>query len=77
MNNNPNFSQNLYDASLKGLVENGVPEDVAEKASLVVASDESGLPNLGRSPEDQAVVNEAMQHYWNYQDRYRLPDDDD
>lgn len=75
--NNPSFKQNLYDASLKGLTENGVPQDVAEKASLVVASDEPGLPNLGRSPEDQAVVNEAMQHYWSHQHRHRLSDDDD
>lgn len=29
------FNQNLYDASVKALTDNGVPEELAEKASQV------------------------------------------
>lgn len=54
--------QNLYQASLKALTSHGVPEDIAEKASAVVAKDEAGLPNFGRTAEDQRAVNEAMAH---------------
>jgi hypothetical protein len=59
-----NFNQSLYAASREALIENGVPVEIAEAASVVVAKDDVGQPNLGRSPEDQLVVNQAMVHYW-------------
>ncbi|BAY15720.1 hypothetical protein NIES21_15390 [Anabaenopsis circularis NIES-21] len=59
-----NFKQNLYDASLKALTEGGVPEELAIKASQVVANDDASRFDLGRSPEDQHIVNQAMVHYW-------------
>lgn len=58
------FHPNLYSASLKALTANGVPEDLAQKVSHIVASDTAGLPNFGRTPEDQALVNQAMQIFW-------------
>ena len=60
---NPNFNQGLHDSLLEALKENGVPEDVAQAASKVVANDDALLPNLGRTPEDQSIVNEAMIYY--------------
>ncbi|MEM9925111.1 MAG: hypothetical protein AAF915_15395 [Cyanobacteria bacterium P01_D01_bin.50] len=57
------FNQSLYDASVRALTDNGVPEDLAEKASQVIASDDPTQENLGRSASDQEAVNEAMNHY--------------
>lgn len=54
------FNQELYAASREALIDNGVPWEIAEKASEVVAKDEPGQENLGRSPEDQQAVNAAV-----------------
>jgi len=69
MTDDTKFNQGLYDASLGALKDNGVPEDVAQAASKVVASDDANLPNLGRSSEDQLVVNEAMTYYHQNKDK--------
>lgn len=61
------FNQSLYDASVKALTDNGVPSELAEKASQVVASDDPKQENLGRSEKDQDAVNTAMNHYWQHQ----------
>ena len=45
------FNQSIYDASVTALTSNGVPEDVAERASEVVAKDDPTQENLGRSEE--------------------------
>jgi hypothetical protein len=58
------FKENLYRASLTALVNEGVPVDIAVKASEVVAKDDTEKPNLGRNAEDQEAVNAAMAHYW-------------
>ncbi|WP_138500937.1 hypothetical protein [Nostoc sp. PA-18-2419] len=58
------FNENLYRASLRALVNEGVPVNVAVKASEVVAKDEAGKPELGRTSSDQQAVQEAMKHYW-------------
>ena len=60
----PEFNENLYKASLKALTEAGVPIEIAVPASAVVAKDQAGLPNLGRTPQDQEDVLEAMRYYW-------------
>jgi hypothetical protein len=54
------FNQNLYGAALRGLGERGVPEELAEKAAVIVASDEAGKPDLGRTAEDQAVIKQVL-----------------
>ncbi|BAY78372.1 hypothetical protein NIES25_48460 [Nostoc linckia NIES-25] len=63
----PEFKQNIYDASLDALLSASVPREIAEAASKIVASDEAGLPNFGRTEKDQETIQEAMQHYWNGQ----------
>ncbi|MBD2344183.1 hypothetical protein [Anabaena subtropica] len=57
------MNNNLYQASLKALTEAGVPQDVAAKASEVVAKDDPCKENLGRTTQDQQAVNEAMDWY--------------
>lgn len=61
------MDEQLYQASLKALTENGVSQEIAEKASKIVASDEPGKPNLGRTPEDQEIIWEAMEQLWSNQ----------
>ena len=65
--NNPNFNQGLHDSFLQSLKDSGVPENIAEQAAAVVASDDALLPDLGRTPEDQLIVNEALNYYQNHQ----------
>ena len=67
MTNNESFNQSIYDASIAALTSNGVPVEVAERASEVVAKDDPTQENLGRSSSDQEAVNEAMNHYWEHQ----------
>ena len=56
------FNHNLYVASRESLIENGVPWEIADVASAVVARDDSDKPNLGRTPEDLEVVHEAVKY---------------
>lgn len=56
------FNQSLYDASVKALTDNGVPSELAEKASQVVASDDATKSDLGRSESDQQTINETMNY---------------
>jgi hypothetical protein len=54
------FNQNLYNACRKACEKCDVPEDLAEKASVILASDEAGKPDLGRTPEDQAIIKQVL-----------------
>jgi len=54
------FNQNLYVACRKACEERGVPEDLTEKASMIIANDEAGKPNLGRTVEDQAIIKQVL-----------------
>ncbi len=57
------MNEEVYKTSLEHLTASGVPQDIAEKASIVVAKDDPHKPDLGRSQQDQQAVNEAMEHY--------------
>ncbi|MBW4479468.1 MAG: hypothetical protein KME54_22145 [Tolypothrix brevis GSE-NOS-MK-07-07A] len=54
------FNQNLYSSCRKACEERGVPEDLTEKASMIIASDEALKPDLGRTPEDQEVMKQVL-----------------
>ncbi len=54
------FNQNLYSSCRKACEERGVPEDLTEKASMIIASDEAGKPDLGRTDQDQAVIKQVL-----------------
>lgn len=61
------FNESLYNASLQALTDNGVPSELAEKASQVIASDDPTKSDLGRSDCDREIINQAMNHYWQHQ----------
>lgn len=63
------FKEGLYNSSLKALTEADVPIEIAIAASKVVATDEAGIPDLGRTAQDQEDVKEAMRYYWAAQNR--------
>lgn len=54
------LDQQLYEASLKALLEHKVPQELAEKVSHIIASDQPGLPEFGRTPQDQAIVKSVL-----------------
>jgi hypothetical protein len=54
------FDQNLYNACRKACEERSVPEDLTEKASMIIASDEASKPDLGRTAEDQAIIKQVL-----------------
>ncbi|NJL78345.1 MAG: hypothetical protein HC836_42480 [Richelia sp. RM2_1_2] len=61
------FNESLYNASLQALTDNGVPSELAEKASQVIASDDPTKSDLGRSDCDREIINQTMNHYWQHQ----------
>lgn len=54
------FNDALYNESIQTLTENGVPLEVARRASQVIATDQAGMHNLGRTQGEQADVDEAL-----------------
>ncbi|NDJ20997.1 hypothetical protein GS682_04920 [Nostoc sp. B(2019)] len=52
----------LYKASLEALTTANCPKKLAEKVSKIVANDEGGQPNLGRTPEETEAVREAAKY---------------
>lgn len=54
------FDVNLYGATLRACEESGVPEDLTYIAAVIIATDEAGANNLGRTPEDQKIINQVL-----------------
>ena len=54
------FDPNLYGATIRACEESGVPEDLTSKAALIIATDDAGSDNLGRTPEDQEVIKQVL-----------------
>ncbi|MGI2909025.1 hypothetical protein [Tolypothrix sp. VBCCA 56010] len=50
------FDPNLYGANLRACEERGVPKDLAEKAAVIIATNDAGAPNLGRTVQDQEII---------------------
>lgn len=61
------FKESIYNASYKALTEAGVDENVADKASKVVAQDDFNYRDFGRTDEDRNYIAEAMKQYWGNQ----------
>ncbi|HIK04586.1 MAG TPA: hypothetical protein IGS40_07725 [Trichormus sp. M33_DOE_039] len=55
-------NERIYKVSLDVLTSNGVPQELAVKASVVVANDDPTKPNLGRTDEDQEIAREALSY---------------
>jgi hypothetical protein len=60
---NPNFNQQQYESYLQQMTEKGIPVSIAKDAAFVVANDQVGKPNLGRTEEDQRKVTDAFTWY--------------
>jgi hypothetical protein len=54
----PDLNQSLYIAAYDGLKKHDVPEYLADAASRIVATDEAGKPNLGRTEIDREICYE-------------------
>ena len=55
------------DVYAETLINNGVPEELAQKAGEIIASDDPTKSDLGRSHSDREIINETMNHYWQNQ----------
>ncbi|MGI2904900.1 hypothetical protein [Tolypothrix sp. VBCCA 56010] len=51
---------NLYGATLRACEESGVREDLTYKAAVIIATDDAGAPNLGRTPSDQEIIKQVL-----------------
>lgn len=54
------FDPNLYGATLRACEQCSVPNDLAEKAAFIIATDEALAPNLGRTNEDQEIIKQVL-----------------
>ena len=61
--NNPNFKQEQYESYYQQFVNGGIPVSTARDAAFVLANDQPGEPNLGRTEEDQKKVRDAYIWY--------------
>ncbi|BAY95672.1 MULTISPECIES: hypothetical protein [unclassified Tolypothrix] len=53
-------NSNLFFAALNALTNNGCPRELAQSAAEIVANDDPFLPNLGRTPEQQQIIQETL-----------------
>jgi hypothetical protein len=51
----------LKQAAEKGLIDAGVPVSLAAQGAEIVAKDDVSKPNLGRTEEDQHLINSSME----------------
>lgn len=54
------MNNDIFHASLEALLEHGCPAELATEASMIVANDDPEQDNLGRSEDDQYVINEVL-----------------
>jgi len=53
-------NDSLKEAAEKALKEAGVPVNLASVCAEIVAKDDPYLPNLGRTQEEQQLINSSM-----------------
>jgi hypothetical protein len=53
-------NENLFIAALNALTNNGCPTDLAQRAAEIVANDDPFLPDLGRTQQQQLLIQEAL-----------------
>ncbi|MBE9087477.1 hypothetical protein IQ278_36235 [Tolypothrix sp. LEGE 11397] len=53
-------NENLFTAALNALTLHGCPRELAQEAAEIVANDDPFLPNLGRTPEQQQIIQETL-----------------
>jgi hypothetical protein len=55
------MNDSLKLAAQKGLIDAGVPVNLATQCAEIVAKDDPSLPNLGRTQEEQHLINSSME----------------
>lgn len=59
------MSDNIFFAALNALTNNGYAPELAHSAASIVANDDPSKPNLGRTPEDQQIIQETLPYLQN------------
>jgi hypothetical protein len=54
------MNDSLKQAAQKGLIDAGVPINLAAQCAEIVAKDDPAQPNLGRTQEEQHLINSSM-----------------
>jgi hypothetical protein len=54
------LNSNLYRATVHACYDRGVPDDLTFAAARIIATDEAGKPDLGRSAEDQEIIKQVL-----------------
>jgi hypothetical protein len=55
------MNDSLKQAAQKGLIDAGVPVNLAIQCAEIVARDDSTKENLGRTQEEQHLINSSME----------------
>lgn len=55
------MNDSLKEAAQKALTDAGVPVNLAAQCADIVAQDDASKPNLGRSEEDQHLIDSSME----------------
>ncbi|MBD2504076.1 hypothetical protein [Anabaena azotica] len=54
------MSDNIFSVALNALTNNGCPEELAQRAAFIVANDDPLQADLGRTPEQQLLIQEVL-----------------
>jgi hypothetical protein len=54
------MNDSLKQAAQKGLIDAGVPVNLAAQCAEIVAKDDPAQPNLGRTQSEQHLINSSM-----------------
>lgn len=55
------MNDSLKEAALRALKDAGVPVNLASLCAEIVAKDDPSVPNLGRTQEEQQLINSSME----------------
>ena len=55
------MNDSLKEAAEKALTDAGVPLNLAAQCAEIVAKDDPSLPNLGRTQEEQQLIDSSME----------------
>ncbi len=55
------MNDSLKEAAERALKDAGVPVNLASLCAEIVAKDDPSLPNLGRTQEEQQLINSSME----------------
>jgi hypothetical protein len=53
-------NENLFTAAINALTNSGCPTELAQLAAQIVANDDPLQPDLGRTPQEQQIIQEVL-----------------